>query len=635
MFTDMVGYTAASQADESDAIQRVRELDSLLQPILHESGGRKIKSTGDGILAEFDSALKATQCAIEIQRQLHERNARTSRAPLQLRVGVHLGDVEQLGSDILGDAVNIAARIEPLADAGGVCISGEVYAQVRNKSHTIWEPVAAPELKGISHPVSVYRASLPWKVTPPSVTAVDPRRIAVLPFANFSPDAQDEYFADGLTEELITVLAKIEGLRVIARTSVFGYKGTTKSMTQIGSELGVASILEGSVRKAGDRIRVTAQLIDVSSQVHRWAEGYDRRLEDVFAVQTDVAREVAKALQMRLGQSDEHRLTEGQPVGTESYLAYLRGRAAIAHSYSEPKLREAQWQLERAIALDPTNARACAALSEATHLLGLFHRKATRQQTDTAARELADRAIRLEPNLADGHSALGLLLYDSLEWAEAEREAQLALSLNPGFSSVRMWYSMLLQEEGRGDEAHREMTLAFESDPQSRMATALLTQLRVWLRRLDEVEKPLQRLRELDSAGRAYHLTAAIYCAVKGDLEMARREAEEGERCPADDAFEGPTPTRAFILALSGRPEEARDLLKNMETRASQSGIEESVAFAYGILGDLDDSFRLLQQKLDRSGNLSLQALQMDPWMEALRKDPRFGEIRKRVRLAP
>jgi adenylate cyclase len=633
MFTDMVGYTAASQADESDAIQRVQELDLLLQPILLESGGRKIKSTGDGMLAEFDSALKASQCAIEIQRRLHERNAQSSRKPLQLRVGVHLGDVEELGSDILGDAVNIAARIEPLADAGGVCISGEVYAQVRNKSPTIWEPLPAQELKGIDHPVTVYRAVLPWRATPASATAVDPSRIAVLPFANFSPDAQDEYFADGLTEELITVLAKIEGLRVIARTSVFGYKGTTKSMTQIGSELGVSSILEGSVRKSGDRIRVTAQLIDVASQVHRWAEGYDRRLEDVFAVQTDVAREVAKALEMRLGQGDEHRLTEGQPIATESYLAYLRGRTAMAQSFSEPKLREAQWQLERAIALDPRNARACAALSEATHLIGLFHRRATRPQTDAAARELADRAVRLEPNLADGHSALGLLLYDSGEWAESEREAKLALSLNPGFSSVRLWYSMLLQEEGRADEAVREMTRAFESDPQSRMAAALLAQLCIWLRRLDEVDKPLERLRELDGSGRAYLLTSAWYSAVKGDLETALREAERGERTPADDGETGPSSTRAAILALSGRPDDARAHLKQVELVSVRLGMEESLAFAYVLLGDMDDCFRVLNEKFGRAGSLSVQMLRMESLMEPLRRDPRFMELLKRMRL--
>lgn len=634
MFIDMVGYTASSQTDESGAIRRVQELDSLLAPLIAESGGRKIKSTGDGMLIEFDSALKAVHCAVEMQRRLHERNAESPAPPIQLRIGVHLGDVEELDADIFGDAVNIAARIEPLAEAGGVCISGEVYAQVRGKTPTIWESMPPKELKGIKHPVALYRAALLWNNERSGPPASDRNRIAVLPFANFSPDSHDEYFADGLTEELITVLAKIEGLRVIARTSVFPYKGTSKSMSQIGAELGVSSVLEGSVRKAGDRIRVTAQLIDVSSQVHRWAEAYDRKLEDVFAVQTEVASEVAKALEMRIGQGEVSRVPEGRPVATESYLAYLQGRAAMAQSYSEQKLREAQWQFERAIALDPKNARACAALSQATHLIALFHRRAVRKQSDSAARELADRAILLDPELADGHSALGLILYSNCEWQAAETEARLALSLNPSFSDVRAWYSMLLQEEGRAEEAHREMSLAFESDPQSRVLAGLLTHLRIWLRLLDDAKASLDRLHDLDSGSRYYHVTCAWYHFARGDLDGALREVAVGESIPLEDGYAGPSPVHAIILAKMGRPEEGRKVLQKIESLGDISGSVELMAIGYGLLGNLDDSFRILEKKLDEEGALALQSIRLEPYAEPIRRDPRFREILRRTRLS-
>jgi adenylate cyclase len=629
----MVGYTAASQADEQSAIRSVRELGSVVDPILAEAGGRKIKSTGDGMLLEFESALKATQCAIELQRRLHERNADSGLKPIQVRVGIHLGDVEELGSDILGDAVNIAARIEPLADSGGVCISGEVFAQVRNKSATVWEALPPKELKGISSPVSVYRARLPWK-DHPAASGGDPNKIAVLPFANFSPDASDEYFADGLTEELITDLAKIEGLRVIARTSVFGYKGTSKAMPQIGAELGVSTILEGSVRKSGDRVRITAQLIDVASQEHRWAETYDRKLEDVFAVQTEVALEVARSLQTRLGPVDESRLGGGGSAVAESYLAFLHGRTSMSHSFSERDLRDAQAQFERAIALDPKNARASAALSQATHLMGLFHRVKERKQLDTRARELADTAVRLEPNLPDGHSALGLLLYDACEWQAAEEEARLALRLSPSYSEVRVWYSMLLQEEGRGEDAHREMTQASELDPQSRFVGAVLLHLLLAIRRLDEARLALDRLRELDASKRLVHQYSAFYNLTRGDLEAAKREAQANIDAAPPTELGAPTALLAMILASAGSSKEARAKLAVAEAAPDARGAAETIAMAYGVLGDLDASFRVLQQKMAVGGALALQSLRLDPIAEPIRRDPRFALILKAMRLS-
>ncbi|MGP8077692.1 MAG: adenylate/guanylate cyclase domain-containing protein [Thermoplasmata archaeon] len=227
--------------------------------------GREIKSTGDGFLVEFDSALRAVQCAIDIHQNLAERNAMPSVTPIRLRIGVHLGDVEERDGDIFGDSVYVASRIEPLADPGGICISEPVFGQVRNKISNQFEKLEPKALKNVRYPLDVYRVVLPWTGGPPPARSPGPARLAVLPFVNISPDPNDEYFADGLTEEMITVLSQLRELRVIARTSVSQYQANPKSVSQIGAELGVDAVLEGSVRKSVDQLRITVQLIDVGT----------------------------------------------------------------------------------------------------------------------------------------------------------------------------------------------------------------------------------------------------------------------------------------------------------------------------------------------------------------------------------
>jgi class 3 adenylate cyclase len=240
MFTDLVGFTASAQADEAVALGRVQEQASIVRPLFAKFDGREVKSTGDGFLVEFGSALKAMECAVEIQRQLQKRNARTSSSPILLRIGIHVGDVEEIDGDILGDAVNVAARILPISDPGGICLSEQIVPHVRSKLPLKLERLAPRRLKGVKDPFVVYRAVLPGVARVPPAERSPLPRLAVLPLSNISRDPKDEYFADGLTEELISVLSRIRGLRVIARTSVAQYKGTAKPVAQIGAELGVS-----------------------------------------------------------------------------------------------------------------------------------------------------------------------------------------------------------------------------------------------------------------------------------------------------------------------------------------------------------------------------------------------------------
>ncbi|MFY9716931.1 MAG: adenylate/guanylate cyclase domain-containing protein [Thermoplasmata archaeon] len=414
MFTDTVGYTASTNADEGRTLDLLRQQSELVRPLLAVHQGREVKSTGDGFLVEFDSALKATQCAVSIQRRIYERNAEGGLAPIQIRIGIHLGDVVQSGTDILGDAVNIAARIEPVAEPGGICVSGAVHEQVRNKIPEKLEKLPPRALKGLELSMEIYRVVLPWVVRNPSAATSGPTGIAVLPFTNISPDPKDEYFADGLTEELIAVLSQLRELRVISRTSVMLYKASPKSASQIGAELGVVSILEGSVRKAGNRLRVTAQLIDAGSDRHLWAKTYDRELDDVFSVQAEIARQVADALEVELRPTEEARLEVRPAVRSDSYLAYLKGRT-LMHQQNEVSYKAAKEQFDLAISLDPQNAAAHSGLSDLVRLVGAYYLGMSRKEADETGLRLAERAIELDPNLAEAHASTAATLWLSYD----------------------------------------------------------------------------------------------------------------------------------------------------------------------------------------------------------------------------
>jgi adenylate cyclase len=309
MFTDIVGYTALTQSDESQTLEVLARHNRLLRPFFPKFHGREVKTIGDSFLVEFESALDAINCAVEIQKFLHDYNISSrDEWKIILRIGIHLGDVVHSDDeDVFGDAVNIAARIQPLAEPEGICISDQVYSQVRNKVSQTLVKMAPKELKNVRFPIDVYRVMMPWDHAAGTARSSqgDKNRIAVLPFANLSPDPNDEYFADGMTEELIDKLSKIPGLRVPPPTSSFYFKSklwprsketTQTTIADISKALGVAYILDGSVRKSGDRLRVDARLIRGDSGYVVWSETYDRPFNDILMVQDDIAGEVTKAL---------------------------------------------------------------------------------------------------------------------------------------------------------------------------------------------------------------------------------------------------------------------------------------------------------------------------------------------------
>ena len=298
MFTDMVGYTTLSQSDEAQTLKVLERHNELVRPFFLKRKGKEIKTIGDSFLVEFESAFDAAQCAIEIQKFLHDYNTSSPEQwKIHLRIGIHLGDVIHKGGDLFGDAVNIASRVEPLADIDGVSLTRQVYDHIQNKIRVPMESMGLVPLKNVAQPVEIFKVIMPWAENGhPQPEQGLATRIAVLPFTNMSPDANDEYFADGLTEELIDRLSQIKGLEVIARTSVMTYKNKPKKIAEIGRELRVGSVIEGSVRKSGNKIRATVNLIDSNTENRLWSSRYDKDLDDIFAIQGDIAANITGAI---------------------------------------------------------------------------------------------------------------------------------------------------------------------------------------------------------------------------------------------------------------------------------------------------------------------------------------------------
>ena len=416
---------------------------------------------------EFESALDAVRCALELQRTLHDYDLSSpDEWKIWIRIGIHVGDVERSGGDLLGDAVNIASRIEPLADPGGICLSQQAYDQVQNK---ISEPIVRMPpvaLKNIRLPMSVYKIVAPWDTAPAEATVSGPaigRHLAVLPLANISPDPGDGYFADGLTEELISVLSQVRDLGVTAHTSVIPYKTNPRSIAQVGAELGVDTVLEGSVRKAGKRMRITLQLVDVATQRHIWASSYDRELDDVFAVQIDIAERTAAALRLELSPAERTKVPRRPTADLAAYDLYLRGLAAAADLKGK-HFDEAVRCFEQATTLDPQFAEAFAAWANLyVAAAGDF---IPMREVIPRARELVARALELDPRSSDAHAALANITFQfDHDWDRAEAEFEEAISLNPSNVVALRFYALMLFALARYGEAMEISRRAIRLDP--------------------------------------------------------------------------------------------------------------------------------------------------------------------------
>jgi adenylate cyclase len=470
---DVVGYSRLMGQDETGTLARLRSLrKDLVQPKIGGGRGRIVKLMGDGLLAEFPSVVEAVQCAIDIQQDIAGRELDLpAERRIRLRIGVNLGDIIVEGSDIYGDGVNVAARLEGLAESGGICISGKVYEEVKNKLPIAFEDLGERAVKNIREPVRMYR----WTdaaVDPVPDTAEakatlplpDKPSIAVLPFDNMSGDPEQDYFTDGIVEDIITELSREPDLFVIARNSSFAYKGKSPDIRQVARELGVRYVLEGSVRKAGNRIRLNAQLIEAETGHHVWAERYDRTLEDVFEVQDELTNTIQNTLLQKVRESGMDSALSRAPKDMNAYDQTLRAFGLVLR-FNRANNEEAMREARAALDLDPGYARAHMVLAWA-YLYSVWSAWTDDvEQAIERGYEAAQKAIAADRNDFWGHAALGFAELCLHRHERALPALDRALALNPNSADVRAMRGMVLNFLGRPEEGLKDIELAIRHNP--------------------------------------------------------------------------------------------------------------------------------------------------------------------------
>jgi TolB-like protein/class 3 adenylate cyclase/tetratricopeptide (TPR) repeat protein len=614
-FSDIVGYTPLMAASEAAGLRARTRHRSLVRSLAPRHHGKIVDENGDELVLVFPSALDAVHCALAARASLRED------AEIELRIGIHSGDVVFEGGRVYGDGVNVASRLRALAEPGGVVVSEPVFDAVKNQAGVELAPLGMQELKGVARPLAVYavtgsvatparalggRSALRLgavgaalvvaaatslylagdrQASPPGL----PASVAVLPFADMSQAGDQEYFADGVTEEIINALARIPDLRVVARTSAFAFKGKDADVRTIGGQLGVRSVVEGSVRRSGDRLRVTAQLISVADGYHLWSETYEREVTDIFAIQEEVATKVAEALSVRIGGRS---LAPRPPRDLRAYELYLTGRQIFGQR-SEASLRRALEYFEQALALSPGYAPALSGIADALltfRVLGLDIDPAW----DERAREAAQAAVRSDPSFGAAHASLGRLEIAGGRWNWKEAEVHLlrALELDPGYAGAHLWYGYVLLFQGRVEEGLAEIQRALELDP---LAPLVLWNAGRFAWMTGDQERAIELTRRgLDPSPQApepRRVLADAYAA-------AGRERESAETILAGVPPPAQSELRAAYEAGGLRALLESHLRFEQERSGQPCGSRPTVAASYyAKLGDAEGVFRCLQEE--------------------------------------
>jgi adenylate cyclase len=672
MFSDIVGYTAIMGRDEHEGLRAVREHREHLRTMLPRFNGRLIGEIGDGTLSSFHSAVDAVNCARELQANLAED------PELRLRIGIHVGDVVFTDKTVLGDGVNIASRIHELAPPGGCCISERVYEEIRNKPEFHVQDLGEKHLKNVARPIRAYaltaadgggprssrrlaadaghskrrkivswtgamlivvlvaalstwrwRALLDsWR---PSAPSAGMRSIAVLPLENLSGDPAQEYFADGMTDELITDLAKISGLRVISRTSVMKFKGEHREqLPEIAKALNVNTIVEGSVLRVGDKVRITAQLIDASTDKHLWADSYERDTRDVLTLQDEVASTIAEQIDVELTPNEQARFASARPVNPQAYEAYLKGRFYMGRgSFSGAGGRKAQEQFEQAIKLDPKFALAYTGLAD---LYG-YSADNVLQPAEVVPKQRAatEKALQLDDSLAEAHASLAMVkIWNDYDWAGAEREFRRAIELNPSYALAHDQYGWLLMYEGRYDASLAEMRRASELDPLSALFTNNGALPLMYQAKYQAAKEQVRKALELDPGSAYAHYVLGWIDIEAGKFKEATSALEKARKM---DPIPYYVAWLGYAYAAAGERRKAQAIIVELEQASSKQWVSPfATALIYLGLGEKRQALDGLEKAYDaRSQWLTL--LKVDKMFDPLRSDPRFIALQKKVGL--
>ncbi|MBI3198912.1 MAG: adenylate/guanylate cyclase domain-containing protein [Rhodospirillales bacterium] len=547
---DIAGYSRLMGRDESGTLAALKALRAaIVDPAIATHGGRIVKTTGDGLLLDFPSVVDAVRCVIEVQTAMAADGARTPEdRRIAFRIGVNLGDIIIDGDDIVGDGVNIAARLQEIAAAGGVCVSSRVHDDIRDRLAAAFEDGGAQKLKNIARPVHVWRWS-PASAIPATAPAAlaadaplampDKPSIAVLPFANMSGDPQQEYFADGITEDILTELSRFHELFVIARNSTFSYKGKSPDIRTVGRDLGVRYVLEGSIRKAANRVRVTGQLIDTLNGAHIWAERYDRVLEDIFAVQEELTGSIVRAIAPQILEAETAKVRRRRPENLSAYESAVRANAKAWESWikSDRALRdEAIADARAALAIDPRSTIALAALSFAQWQHLAFATAADRAAAWKEAMEMATRAIEADRAYAFGHSMNALLLVfagDRDRIDDALASARTSYDLNPHAMASLTALSFVETVSGDPDSAVEHLLAALRLSPRDPQRPTVFLNLAMASgcagRYADGVTYATLGIREAPGFAPLYAHLAVNYVGL-GEIDKARAAVAESSR---------------------------------------------------------------------------------------------------------
>ncbi len=634
MFTDIVGYTVLMGEDEEKAFELLRKNRRVQQPIIEHYGGNWIKELGDGVLASFQTATDAVLCAGAIQ------HACINTPGLQLRIGIHLGDVVFENNDVFGDGVNIASRLQGLAPIGGIWVTESVYKSISNKKEISSNFVKEELLKNVKEPVRIYEIKIEnghWAGTSVSVakgemeTSIPEKSIAVLPFVNMSNDAEQDYFGDGIAEEILNSLVHLKDLKVAGRTSSFQFKTKNIDLREIGEKLGVRTVMEGSVRKQGNRLRVTAQLIDVKNGFHLWSEKFDRDMDDIFAVQDEIALAITEKLKVTLFEKDKEIITKTYTHSPEAYDLYLKGRFNLN--------RRGRFILigmqcfREAIAVDPGFAPAYSGYADSCALAAFYNFYPSREIMPKA-KESAFKAIEIDKTLCEPYTSLGFY-YAFYEWdfTEAKKNFQKAIELNPAYTVGHFWYGMLYLSwiEINFPEAQKEGWTAIKIEPFSAIAHAVQTAIYYASREYEEAVRIGKLAIDLDANSYlVYKMTALSFIGlnkIEEAIEMIKYTLKVSNR------FQWSMYDLMWAYKHLNDKEEIKELINELKERASREYISAfNMALAHAWIDEIDQAIDYLEKAYDEREPILLTIKTWPNVPANLKDDPRCKEIIQRIK---
>jgi adenylate cyclase len=632
LFTDITGYTAMMHEDEELARAGRNRLKHVLETTVTAYNGKVLQYYGDGSLTAFNSAINAVNAAISMQSQLRKDPI------VPVRMGIHTGDVIIEGEAIYGDGVNMASRIESMAVPGGIFISEKVYEDIRNQSGIHTREMGYFELKNIKQPVRIYAIANPGIVVPSRAeirgkTQAPQNRLAVLPFVNMSADAENEYFSDGITEELLNALAKVQALKVTSRTSAFAFKNKNVDIRDIGIQLNVDKVLEGSVRKSGNRVRITAQLINAADGYHIWSEVYDRNLTDIFEVQDEISGIISNKLQENLSEGKRSDARVKAPVkNINAYTCFLKGLNHL-NMITPQGLVKAIEYFEQAILIEPDYALAYAMAARAYSGLGASGQMLP-VQAFKIVHEYADKAVQLDNSIAEGHIArAGIYLLYEWKWDKAYDALQRALSLNPASVEAYQLMSFYYLVTNQKSKAVDIMEEAEQIDPLSPQVLLGLGNMYAFANRFDDGIAQSEKMLALQPQMRSAIELKAWCTGMTGRWADALQIFKELHRL-TDHPLKG-IMGLAYAYGQLGMRSEAMELIERMELRQLQepgSVIDMELACAWYGLDEVDKAFYYLEQCVDKKVGPVSYFLEY-PLFEPVKKDPRYALLKRKMGL--